>query len=287
MILLSKSTEAFLCVARLSTVGGAAEEMHLTQTAVTQRIKALEEELGVSLFVRSRRGMVLTSEGKTLLRYCTQAAEIEGQALSSIRESGSSLDITVTIGGPTSVVSSRIALQCKPLYERFPKLNLSFLIEDSENLIQLLKQGSVEMAIVRPDQVVDEIESKNLKPLEWVLVGHPDWKHRTVRQILETERIIDFHASDPTSLNYLKAFRLQNVVKRPRMYANENQTLISMFCAGIGFGTLVREIAEPYIAENRLVYLNDGKSAKEAISLVWYRRSEMPKYFKNLIDIIQ
>ena len=61
--------ECFLAVARLGNLSRAAEEMFLTQPTLTARLKALEEEIGDQLFVRTSRGMRLTEAGKEFLPY--------------------------------------------------------------------------------------------------------------------------------------------------------------------------------------------------------------------------
>ena len=70
MSLLSPRLIAFLAVAQCKTVHRAADKIHITQTAVTQRIRALEHSLKTTLFIRTRKGMNLTPEGEVLLRYC-------------------------------------------------------------------------------------------------------------------------------------------------------------------------------------------------------------------------
>ena len=60
----------FLAVARLGHLTRAAEQLHLTQPAVSKQVKALEQELGVLLFERQPTGMVLTSEGRALFVVC-------------------------------------------------------------------------------------------------------------------------------------------------------------------------------------------------------------------------
>ena len=66
MSLLSANLQAFVSVARQGTVHGAAAELYLTQTGITQRIRAIEKELKTTLFLRSRKGMTLTQEGEAL-----------------------------------------------------------------------------------------------------------------------------------------------------------------------------------------------------------------------------
>src|SRR3954468_1547804 len=108
MSLLDPKLQAFVAVVRNQTVHGAAKTLKLTQTGVTQRIRALEAQLGVTLFVRSRRGMTPTQEGEALFRYCRGASELEGTALSHIVGAGKDAAINITISGPTSIMTSRI-----------------------------------------------------------------------------------------------------------------------------------------------------------------------------------
>lgn len=69
---------AFKQVAQTGSVHAAAKDLGLTQTAVTKRIKSLEETLGLTLFLRSRRGMQLTADGLALLQHARAVDELEG-----------------------------------------------------------------------------------------------------------------------------------------------------------------------------------------------------------------
>jgi LysR family transcriptional regulator (chromosome initiation inhibitor) len=84
MRLLDPRLKAFLKISQIGTVFGSADSLGLTQTAVTQRIRSLENELGITLFTRSRKGMRLTLEGQALLQYCKGAEELEGAVFSKV-----------------------------------------------------------------------------------------------------------------------------------------------------------------------------------------------------------
>ena len=56
---------------------------------------------------------------------------------------------------------------------------------------------------------------------------------------------------------------------------------------GLGFGVLPREIAEPLVNDNRLAFLNQGRSYKISFALAWYPRREMPDYFRELVRMIK
>src|SRR5205823_6379304 len=151
-------------IARCGTVHGAAGALRLTQTGVTQRIRALEADLGTTLFLRSRRGMRLTDEGEALVRYCQAAEELEGRVLSQIHGAGSERTVALTIVGPTSIMSARIVNQCLPLYARWPQLYLHLVIGDAADRIALVRAGHAELAIIPPEQVPNEMDSKRLRP---------------------------------------------------------------------------------------------------------------------------
>ena len=287
MILLSHNLKAFVTVVECGTLVAAAKKLGLTQTGLTQRIKTLEKELDSTLFTRSRKGMHLTAEGESILQYCIQANELEGQALSGIKNRGTESEISITLTGPTSVVSARVSEQLLHIYNLYPKLNLNLQLDDSENRIDLLKQAKAHLVIVRPYEVPNEVNSKLLKPDQFVLVGHPSWKGRKLSKIIQEERIIDFHNEDPTTLNYLKKFNLESHIDRPRLYVNENSTLISYFCTGIGYGTLTKEIAKPHLDQKKLILLNNGKFMEDKLALAWYPRKEMPLYFRDIIRAIK
>jgi LysR family transcriptional regulator (chromosome initiation inhibitor) len=286
MSLLSQNLQAFVAIVKTNTVHGAAHELGLTQTAVTQRIRSLERALKTTLFLRSRKGMQLTQEGEALLRYCKATEDLEGEALSRIEGSGKDRLITVGITGPTSVMTARIVDQCAPLYADWPNLQLNFLITDTDERLQLVRSGSAALAVISPESVPNEMDSKLLKPDRYILVASRKWKGRRVHDILTNERVIDFNESDKTTLNYLTKFDLLSGLARPRLFANNNEAIIRLFRQGVGFGTLTQEIAKPHLESGELIALNAGAVMEDRLALTWYPRPEMPAYLKAIVRSI-
>jgi LysR family transcriptional regulator (chromosome initiation inhibitor) len=287
MSLLSPNLQAFLVVYEKASVSGAALALHIGQTAVTQRIRSLENELGVSLFTRSRQGMRLTPEGRSLLKYCLGAKELESQTLGELKNVGSSVEIELRIAGPTSFISGRAVPGCRKVFEKWPNLNIHFTIDDRENRIELLKLGIVDIAVLYPHQVPLELDSKLVRPDEYFLLGHPSWKSRDLKEILQNERLFAFHENDQTSLNYLKFFDLLRFLKRPRLFVNENLALSSLMKYGVGFGLLSKEVAEPILKSGELIKLNQGRVLKDELALAWYPRSQKPAYFEEIVQSLK
>lgn len=204
MKLLSPPIQAFFMTAQLGTVHAAAHALHITQTAVTQRIKILEKRLSTSLFVRSRKGMVLTKEGEALLRYCHAFQELEGEALSHVMHTGTEQTVSICITGPSTIMRSRIIPNCTKVMKKFPNLLMQFDVNDSHDRVSLLRNGKCQLAIIEQSSLSDEMEYIKLKPEQYILVAPSAWKNRKLHDIVKNERIIDFDSRDTLTMDYLK-----------------------------------------------------------------------------------
>ncbi len=283
MRLLDPQLEAFLAVVKNKTVHGAADDIHLTQTGITQRIRTLERRLSASLFVRSRRGMILTKEGEALLRYCQQVEQLEGEALSAITGTGTQKIVSISITGPTTIIHSRIASPCVKVAKKFPHLLLKFDINDNENCVNSLRRGDNQLAIIEHRYLSDEMEHKILRPELYVLVASPKWKKRSLQEVIKNERIIDFDERDQMTFNYLKQYKLFDSANKDRHFANRTSTLSLMIADELGYGVLPLEFAKPYINNRQLIMLNNGKAYPHALTLAWFPRHQQPSYFSALI----
>jgi LysR family transcriptional regulator, chromosome initiation inhibitor len=284
LILRNPFLQAFEAVATLGTTHSAAKELRITQTGVTQRIKNLEKELGLTLFLRSRRGMALTEEGKALLQLCKGNRELEGMFLSQVQGAGRS-EVSLTLAGPTTAISTRIAENAQPLYFRHPFLKLHLRSDDHSDLVEMIRRGEADLAVVPPAQVPSEMDSKVLRPDRYFLVASAKWRGRRLGEILEKERIIDFFESDLTTQRYLRQFGME--AKRERLFVNENEALIRLFLAGVGFGTLSESVAAPYLKSESLIALNKGQVMEDPLALVWYPRPRKMEYFEDLVKSIR
>ncbi len=287
MILLDPQLLAFEAIVSKGTVHAAAESLFLTQTAVTQRLRLLEQKMQTTLFIRSRRGMLLTAEGEQLHRYCQRVTEMGGAVLANIQGAGVLSDLRMKIAGPSSIMRSRIIPQCQPILKKFPKLHMSFLIDDTFDISQQLKSGAVDFVSVRPEQVTQEMKNKPLAPEHYLLVCSTNWKHRKLSDIIKNEKIIDFDQNDQMTFSYLNKYGLLNGIQSERHFVNNTESIAQLFIAEFGYGVLTKEFAAPYIQTGGLHILNEGKVYINLITLAWYNRLEEPHYFTATIDAIK
>ena len=287
MSLLHPGLEAFVAVIKNSTVHGAAKEIGLTQTGVTQRIRALERQLGTTLFTRSRKGMRPTPEGEALHRYCLSAKDLEGQLFSFLYSEENKSSVTVNICGPSSIMRSRIIPGAMTILDTFKNVTFTFNLDDDESALHQLKSGKAQLAALERNEVVNELDSKLLKPATYVLVGPYSWKHRDTADIIRTERIIDFRASDNATFQFLKRHNMFDQCIKQRHLANNIDALATLVSEGYGYSVLTKAFAEPFFKAEKLINLNEHFEMQMDFALAWYPRHEMPGYFSQLIKSIK
>ncbi len=176
---LYRQLECFLAVARLGNLSRAAEEMFLTQPTLTARLKALEEEVGDELFVRTSRGMRLTDAGKEFLPYAERSVgsfEEGRRHLAELRgASGGRLVLGASPGVGTYALPG--------LLERFaaahPGVSVSVRTGHSEDILEMVLKEEVQVGLTRAMKH-PEIESLRLYEDELVLVVDPG--HRFTRR---------------------------------------------------------------------------------------------------------
>ena len=176
---------------------------------------------------------------------------------------------------------------CGEIMKQNKGLYVHMVIDDRQDLLSLIRSGTAELAIVPPHLVPNEMDSKKLAPNRYIMVCTPKWKNRKLEDLLKNERVIDFYESDQTTLSFLKAAGLEDASRRRRLYVNHNQAMIELLLAGVGIGTLTKELAKPYLESGALIQLQRQTVLQEALALVWYPRPQMPNYLKKIIDAIR
>ena len=286
LALLNPLLEAFMAVAKHKTVHAGARALHLSQTAMTQRISALEQKLKTTLFIRTRQGMYLTSEGEKLLRYCYIVSDFSDETLAEMMNAGIETIQRVKISGPSSIMISRIIPAGMKIMKKFPQLYITFDVNDTDYTIEKLRTGISQFAILKPEQITKDMETKLLAPEKYMLVCTNKWKGRKLHDIIKSERIIDFDESDQMTINYLQQYDLFKYAQADRLFVNRTESLSKMLIDGYGYGVLTKEFSKIFLENGDLITLNNGKAHDNSLMLAWYSRPEPPKYFLSIVDTI-
>jgi LysR family transcriptional regulator, cell division regulator len=124
----------FSAVARNGGITRAAEELNTVQSNVTQRVKALEAEIGTALFERHSRGMTLTGAGRRLLPYAQRMAALSREAVLAARDDGEPKG-PLSIGSMETTAAVRLPGLLAEFHRRFPKVTLTLTTATTADLV--------------------------------------------------------------------------------------------------------------------------------------------------------
>jgi DNA-binding transcriptional LysR family regulator len=139
--------KVFEQVARAGGMSRAADRLHTVQSNVTMRIRALERELGVSLFTRTPQGVVLTSAGERLLPFAAKVGQLLDDAMRAARDDGVP-EGRLVVGSLETTAALRLAPLLSAFVERYPSVDLTLRTGTSCELIDDVLEHRVEGAFV-------------------------------------------------------------------------------------------------------------------------------------------
>jgi DNA-binding transcriptional LysR family regulator len=137
----------FAAVARTGGITRAAEALNTVQSNVTQRIKALEAEIGTALFERHSRGMTLTGAGRRLLPYAQRMAALSREALLAARDDGDAKG-PLAIGSMETTAAVRLPSLLAGFHRRFPNVALTLRTATTADLATAVLEGALDGAFV-------------------------------------------------------------------------------------------------------------------------------------------
>ncbi len=144
----SRQLEYFLAVAKELNFTKAAESMFVSQTAVTQQIKVLEEQLGVNLFERTKRRVALTPAGKVFQNEATDILNRMDLAMLRTREVSSGFTGSLNIGFTLGIGNTEVSERIQAFHQKYPNISMKFRNLSPSMLMKLLRSGEVDLALM-------------------------------------------------------------------------------------------------------------------------------------------
>ena len=139
----------FYAVAKCGSLTKAAQELFISQPAVSQAIKQLENQLGVSLFNRTHNGMELSAAGgKLIYRQIGEALALIDDAENSLKSLSTTATGTVRIGATDSIFAHVLADKLALFNEKYPAVKLELISSTSPYTVSQLKDGKCDVAFI-------------------------------------------------------------------------------------------------------------------------------------------
>jgi DNA-binding transcriptional LysR family regulator len=235
--------KVFRVVADTLNFRRAADELHLTQPAITSQIKSLEESLGIALFDRISRDIRLTPAGTTLLQYVRQIEAISNDAVAALAPFGGQEGIEISIGASHTIAVYLLPRLLLTLQKDWPKLRIHIMGGSTNEILHALTMhqigvGLIEAPAFRPDLKIEVFGEDEL-----ALIVRPDhrWAEKTELRAAElVQEPILLREVGSGMRKFVEKYLEKNGVLRQQLRTsidmNSTEGILAAVEAGLGVG---------------------------------------------------
>lgn len=250
----------FYVVAKRGNITKAAEELYISQPAVTQAIHSLENQIGATLFIRAKKGVTLTEEAKILFQFVESGLNYIKNGENKFKELMNIESGTLKIGASTTVTQHVLLKYLDLFQDRFPNVSISITNDLTQNLVKLLREGSVDLLILN----LPTKESKDIEIVPFLEVHDTFMVGKRKKEL--TNKKIDlnnikedfiFQKSPSNTRKFLDSWLTDNNIEINPKYDVVSFNLVKdMTKMGLGIGYITKEFAAKEIENNELFELD-------------------------------
>lgn len=266
----------------------AAEKSHVTQSTLSHQIKQLEEELGVSLFERTGKKVLLTEAGETLLDQITPAMRMIDEATWLIRDSSDEVKGTIRVGA-THSFNMRLVPDCIAAFlNRHPSIKVVVEELSGNEITERLKQNEIDLGISYRPRAQTDLHFEPLYNEEMKLVvgrNHPLAKRKKVRMVeLQMQRMALLPTYYSTRQILDECFAAARVEPQVVVELNSVMPMVELV-KKTDLATIVSEVVITSEKDLRVIPIEDPTPIRTP-GLLWVRgqaQSEAIRHFINTV----
>jgi len=289
-----RQLQYFISVAEEGTVSGAAQQLSISQSAVTDAIKDLESDLGVTLFERHRRGLSITHKGHQFYRHATRILAGVSDARRSFGEAEAQTQGSLQLG-VTSLVAGYVLSDLLARYRRaHPHVNVSAIEDNGDYLEHLLIGGELDVAVMvisnLRDRVALQAEIFETSPYRlWLPLGH----RLAGADIISISDIVPepliMLTVDETEENTGKLLGAFSAKPHVAFRTRSVEAVRSLVATGAGIALLPDLVYRPWSLEGDRIESRDVSGALPVVQvgMVWRRGSQLTQAARDFIGLAQ
>lgn len=253
-----RQLKAFLAIAEAKTFTAGARKVNVTQAAISMQIRQLEDELGMQVFTRTPRRVILTEAGEYLLDRARRILREHDTAIAEITELGGVEHGRLRIGSASAeFMTQQLPHILQGLREKFPNSELNVSAGTSQTLVDKIMHGDLDIAFVSLPVENSSITTDLLFSDEIVAIAHPD--HRLAKDkfisaaALAGEKLILGERGGNTRRMIDDFFHAANVRPNIVMELSRQEAINQMVENNLGVGTAGAKTIADEVREGRLV----------------------------------
>lgn len=236
----------------------AANELHVTQSAVSQAIKSLETQLGISLFFRQGRHVKLSYEGEILFTHIEKAYNFIKAAENSIKSIKSLDEGTVFIGASDTITRYYLISKIKAFHAIYPKVKIAINNRPSPRSVDLLKNGEIDIAVINlsPKGDYEGLDQIPITTTENIFICAPhvtDFDDRTVSlKEVHAYPLVCLEQKSTTRMVLDDFYKKNHLKLKPAFEFGSLEVILESVKADMGIGCVSRNVAQKAIDDGEV-----------------------------------
>ncbi|RYI24849.1 MAG: LysR family transcriptional regulator, partial [Acetobacteraceae bacterium] len=289
-----RQLQFYVAAAEAGSVSGAARALSISQSSVTEAIRGLEDDLGVTLFDRQARGILLTQKGSAFLRHARQILEAVATARSAFVEEAEAASGRLSLG-VTSLVAGYVLSDILARYRRaFPQVELNVIEDNGDYLQHLLIGGELDVAVLLTSSVKDRlalnVETLVVSPYRlWLPLGHALAQQETITlEELAGQPLIQLMV-DEIEESTRRLTAALPVKPQITFRTRSVEAVRSLVATGAGLAILPSLVYRPWSLEGDRIEIRDvsGDLPTVQVGLAWRKGAPLTTPASNFIRSAQ
>ena len=284
----------FYVVANHCNITKASEELSISQPAISKSIKSLEEQLGGQLFVRTKRGVVLTEEGKEFYNYIKQAIEYINNAENKFTDLINLETGCIKIGISTTLTKEFLLPYLEEFHSLYPKIDIQIITNLTSDLMPKLRNGLIDIVILNLNDknYGNDIDIIKCRKINDCFVVNNKYKDLTLKEVslkdLNNYPLI-LQAKGSNTREFLDNIARENgVVLKPNIELASYSLVVEFSKIGLGIGYATKEYIKEEIKNKELYELKLKEKIPSRYIGIALSKNHIPNFStKKLIEIIK
>ncbi len=281
----------FCTVARCGSLSHAARELYISQPAVSQAMRRLEDSLGCHLFTRTSRGITLTSEGRLLYGYADKAVNLVNAAEDKLNRMRTLQSGGLMIGASDTLCQYFLLPFLEKFHFEYPEVQLQVTNRNTPETLEFLKMGKVDIAVVNLPVEDSTLCVRECLEVHDIFIASNRFQHLKGKRIsleqLAREPLVLLEQTS-NSRKYLDDHAAKlGVTLTPEMELNAYELLIQFTRIGLGIACVIREFATNALASNDMFELElDKPMPPRSIGLITLKSIPLSAAALRFIQIV-
>lgn len=282
----------FCEVAKCESFSKAAKVLFMTQPAVSQAIMQLEEELGMRLFTRTPKGVILTNEGQILFEYANSAMNLISVGEKKLQESKNLMVGELKIGVGDTISRYFLLPYLEKFHNGYPNIKLKVVNRTTLELCTLLKSGEVDIAICNLPIRDSSLEVKELMEIHDVFVYGGKYK-KDLSKYLTLEEIAKFPLillePKSNSRQYVEKYILSKGIRiKPEIELGSHELLLEFAKINLGISCVIREFSQEYLQAGVLYEVQTTEEIpKRSIGVCYLKSVSLSPASEKFVDLLE